>query len=143
MKAADATMLLDAINEALSGISIPGFEIVPVDNCRYGSTEATFKVRVVHGAAGDIERRDYALFAPQYGIPADSFGKKIMVCGKLLTLSGVRPRAIQYPFTAKNAAGKSFKLRVYQVADGLGIKRDDVLSAQESYREAEWEARVS
>ena len=84
---------------------------VTVGNASYDASTITFKVRVVAGEAGDVERIEWDAACAAVGLAAGDYGRLITYAGKPYKLVAVKPRSTQYPLIAARASdGKRFKL---------------------------------
>jgi hypothetical protein len=86
---------------------------VSVGRCRFNQNAATFKVEVKtvdeDGEAFDEDAANFKVFAEEFGLKEEYFGKTFTSQDVEYTISGLKLRNRKYPVLAIRADGKRFK----------------------------------
>ncbi len=105
------------INEALASVAAKHNLTLEPSRARYSDSNIKVTLELnVQTESG--EPADFSRHAQILGLPADCFGKHIMVNGKQMVICGLKLRNRKYPVLA-NADGKTFKLTERMVLDAL------------------------
>ena len=105
------------INEALAAVAAKHNLTLEPCRARYSDTNVKVTLELnVQTESG--EPADFSRHAQMLGLPADCFGKQIVVSGRTMTICGIKLRNRKYPILA-SCQGKTFKLTERMVLIGL------------------------
>lgn len=82
---------------------------VKVGGGRYDPEVGTFSPKITFTAA-DAEAKAFAILAPEFGLKAEDYGRKITVKGRTFKVVGLNPRASRFPLMGEAEDGRQFKL---------------------------------
>lgn len=88
-----------------------------------GTTECVFKIKAAvtdRKAAADAAKVEWDKYAEVLGYKKAWFGKSFRQGNSIHTITGVAPTRAANPIKAKNARGKEYLFRLYDVAMALG-----------------------
>ena len=107
------------INEALAAVVVKHNLTLEPSRARYSDTNLKVSLELCV-ATESGEPADFSRRAQILGLPADCFGKQIVVSGRTMTIFGLKLRNRKYPILA-SCQGKTYKLTSESVAAALKV----------------------
>lgn len=99
----------EEINEAIQAIAKRhGLEMKTAGGS-YGGTSGVVKVEVTIPGRGK-EVVEFERYGAQFGVQPSDLGRTILVQGQPFELAGLNTKAPKFPFLAKGADGRTYKL---------------------------------
>ena len=100
-------------------------------NCRFDDKQAKFVDLLFidkneNGEMVKKEELDFKRYCDSFGLKEEHFGKIIEIRGRQFRISGLNPKAINYPIIAIDQNnGKTYKLSMWDVRSAIGIDENE------------------
>jgi len=99
------------LNIKVSGGSFDAYQFSPKLQLKIADT----------GDGQSADQREFAIYAPMFGLAAKHFGATLKHRGKTYKIAGIRPKAHAYPIVAADATGRRVCFPAETAMNQLGV----------------------